>query len=98
MELVVMRDSKSRVARRGSSTLPLGTRIMKKGIYKHFKGNEYEVIDTALHSETQEQFVVYRALYGEKKLWVRPLAMFLEEVDKPEINYKGPRFVFVREK
>lgn len=94
--MVVMRDSKSRVARRGSSTLPSGT--MEKGIYKHFKGNEYEVIDVALHSETQEEFVVYRALYGERKLWIRPLSMFNEEVDKPEIGYKGPRFVYVREK
>lgn len=71
---------------------------MKKGIYKHFKGNEYEVIDVAFDSETQEEVVVYRALYGERKLWVRPLSMFLEEVDKPEIPYKGPRFVFVRER
>ena len=71
---------------------------IKKGIYKHFKGNEYEVIETATHSETQEEYVVYRALYGEKKVWVRPAHMFLEEVDKPEIGYKGPRFVYVREK
>jgi hypothetical protein len=71
---------------------------IKKGIYKHFKGNEYEVTDIAIHSETQEEYVVYRALYGEKKVWVRPAHMFLEEVDKPEIGYKGPRFVYVREK
>ncbi len=71
---------------------------LKKGIYRHFKGNEYEVLDLALHSETQEPFVVYRALYGEGKLWVRPLTMFTEEVDKPELNYKGPRFTYVREK
>jgi hypothetical protein len=86
---------------------------IKKGIYKHFKGNEYEVIDIGFHSETQEPFVVYRALYGEHKLWVRPIDMFLEEVDKgasantyapgtpgakPEIGYKGPRFTYVREK
>ena len=96
MELVVMRDSKSRVARRGSSSLPSGT--MKKGVYRHFKGREYEVIDTALHSETQEEFVVYRPLYGERKLWIRPLKMFNEEVEKPELGYKGPRFAYVREK
>jgi len=71
---------------------------MKKGIYKHFKGNEYEVIDVALDSETQEEVVVYRALYGERKLWVRPLSAFQEEVDRPEIPYKGPRFVFLRER
>ncbi len=71
---------------------------IKKGIYRHFKGNEYEVIDIGTHSETQEPYVVYRALYGEKKLWVRPASMFTEEVDKPEIPYIGPRFVYVREK
>lgn len=71
---------------------------IKKGIYKHFKGNEYEVIDVGTHSETLEPFVVYRALYGEHKLWIRPVSMFLEEVDKPEIEYKGPRFTFVRYK
>lgn len=70
---------------------------IKKGIYKHFKGNEYEVLGIGYHSETQEEYVVYRALYGEGKMWVRPLPMFIEEVDKPEIPYKGPRFVFVRE-
>lgn len=70
---------------------------IKKGIYKHFKGNEYEVLDIGTHSETLEPYVVYRALYGEKKLWVRPAKMFLEEVDKPEIGYKGPRFTYVRE-
>lgn len=71
---------------------------IKKGIYNHFKGNEYEVLDIANDSETLEPIVVYRALYGEHKLWVRPAKMFLEEVDKPEIPYKGPRFTYVREK
>lgn len=71
---------------------------IKKGIYKHFKGKEYEVIDTGTHSETQELYVIYRALYGENKLWVRPAKMFLEEVNKPEIGYKGPRFVYDRKK
>jgi hypothetical protein len=70
---------------------------IKKGIYRHFKGNEYRVLDVALHSETLEPHVVYKALYGEGKTWVRPLVMFLDTVDKPEIGYKGPRFVFVRE-
>ena len=69
---------------------------IKKGIYRHFKGNEYEVFGIGTHSETQEEFVVYKALYGEHKIWIRPVSMFLEEVDKPE--YKGPRFVYVREK
>ncbi|MEK7634964.1 MAG: DUF1653 domain-containing protein [Patescibacteria group bacterium] len=70
---------------------------IQKGIYKHFKGNEYIVEEVATDSETQEPIVIYRALYGEHKLWVRPAKMFLEEVDKPEIPYKGPRFSYVRE-
>lgn len=69
--------------------------VLKLGIYRHFKGNEYEVIGIAKHSETQEEMVVYRALYGAKELWVRPVAMWSEEVNRD--GYKGPRFVFVRE-
>jgi hypothetical protein len=53
---------------------------IKPGKYRHYKGNEYEVIGTAKHSETLEDVVVYRALYGEGGLWVRSLGMFLEEV------------------
>ena len=64
---------------------------LKKGKYRHFKGNEYELIDIAYHSETMEPMVVYRALYGEYGLWVRPAAMWNEIVDKPE--YHGPRFI-----
>ena len=54
---------------------------MIKGIYKHYKGNLYEVIDVAKHSETEEEHVVYRTLYGDYRLWVRPLAMFIETVE-----------------
>lgn len=50
------------------------------GIYQHYKGQRYEVIDIAKHTETEEDFVVYRALYGEYGLWVRPLSMFVESV------------------
>lgn len=71
---------------------------IKNGKYKHFKGAEYEVLGTAKHSETQEEFVVYRALYGNGELWVRPVEMFVEEVEKPEYNYKGPRFEYVESK
>lgn len=53
-----------------------------KGIYKHFKGDYYLVEDVAIHSETMEQFVVYRALYGKNELYVRPYEMFLSKVDK----------------
>ncbi len=50
------------------------------GKYRHYKGNDYEVIGVATHSETREPMVVYRPLYGEMGLWVRPLAMFMETV------------------
>ena len=55
---------------------------VKLGKYRHFKGMEYEVVGVARHSETLEEMVVYRALYGEGSLWVRPLSMFLEKVDR----------------
>ena len=64
---------------------------IQPGIYRHFKGNRYEVIGIANQSETMEPMVVYRALYGEQGLWVRPAAMWSEIVDKPD--YHGPRFV-----
>jgi hypothetical protein len=54
--------------------------MIEPGRYRHYKGNDYEVIGEARHSETEEPFVVYRALYGERGLWVRPLAMFLDAV------------------
>jgi hypothetical protein len=53
---------------------------IQKGIYRHYKGNLYEVLMTAQHSETEEWMVVYRALYGEKGTWVRPYDMFIEKV------------------
>ena len=53
---------------------------IKLGIYRHYKGNDYEVIGLARHSEDESQLVVYRALYGEQGLWVRPLEMFSETV------------------
>ena len=66
------------------------------GYYRHFKGNYYYLVEVATHSESLEPMVVYRALYGERKLWVRPASMWTEVVDKPE--YHGPRFVAVDEK
>jgi len=67
--------------------------VLKKGIYRHYKGNEYEVLMVAKHSETEEEMVVYRALYGEYGYWVRPLAMFTEKV---KVNGKTvDRFQFL---
>jgi len=68
--------------------------MLKKGIYRHFKGKAYEVLGIAKHSETLEEMVVYRALYGEHDLWVRPVALFIEEVT---VDGKPiPRFQFVK--
>ena len=55
--------------------------MLKLGKYKHYKGKEYEVLGVARHSETLEELVVYRVLYGKYDLWVRPLKMFMEEVE-----------------
>lgn len=68
---------------------------IRPGKYRHFKGKEYEVVGIASHSETLEPMVVYRALYGERGLWVRPAAMWTQWVDRE--NYHGPRFQFVEE-
>ena len=68
---------------------------LKKGKYRHFKGNEYELVDIALHSETMDPMVVCRALYGEKGLWVRPASMWNEFIDRD--GYQGPRFQYVED-
>ena len=69
--------------------------MVKPGRYRHFKGKEYEVIGTATHSETLEEYAVYHALYGEGKLWIRPAAMWNELVEKD--GRKVPRFVYLGE-
>jgi hypothetical protein len=67
---------------------------VKAGVYEHYKGNKYQVIEVATHSETEEKLVVYRPMYGDMALWVRPLAMFVESV---EIDGKAmPRFKFLQ--
>ena len=66
---------------------------LKPGIYRHFKGNEYRLLCIARHSETLEPMVVYQALYGEGGLWVRPLSMWTEQVERED--YTGPRFIYI---
>jgi hypothetical protein len=70
--------------------------MIKSGLYAHYKGGKYEVIDLVKHSETEELLVLYRALYGDKGLWVRPLDMFQETVEVD--GEKRRRFSFVEEK
>lgn len=67
----------------------------KPGIYQHYKGNKYLAMSVAKHSETLEELVVYIALYDneESNVWVRPLAMFMEEIKKDGV--KQPRFKFI---
>jgi len=55
-------------------------KTLKLGIYKHYKGNLYEVLSTARHSETEEWMVIYRTLYGDGSQWVRPYDMFTEKI------------------
>lgn len=69
--------------------------MIKLGFYEHFKGKRYEVIGIAKHSETLEEMVVYRQCYGEHEIWVRPLAMWNEMIDRDD--YHGPRFKFIEE-
>lgn len=68
-------------------------KTIRAGKYQHYKGNFYQVIDTVRHSETEEWLVLYRPLYGDKSLWVRPYAMFIEtvRVDGEDV----PRFKWV---
>ena len=69
--------------------------MIKLGRYRHYKGGEYEVFGVAKNAETEEEMVVYRALYGEREFWVRPLNIFSGEVEVDGI--KKPRFVHLEE-
>lgn len=68
---------------------------IKLGKYRHFKGNEYEVIGIARHSETLEEMVVYRALYGDSGIWVRPAKMWNETVERDGKAFQ--RFTYIDE-
>lgn len=74
--------------------ISVNAKKLKLGVYQHYKGNKYQVLGVALHSETLEELVIYKALYCEGLTWVRPLKMFLENVDiegkmKPRFHYLG---------
>ena len=66
---------------------------IKKGKYRHFKGNEYLVLGTAKHSETLEEMVIYKALYADEEIWVRPASMWNETVEKDGKKFK--RFTYI---
>lgn len=68
---------------------------IKPGRYRHFKGKEYEVLGVARHSETEEELVVYRALYGDFGLWVRPVSMWNETVELDGKTFR--RFTYIGE-
>ena len=68
---------------------------IKPGRYRHFKGKEYEVLGVARHSETDEELVVYRALYGDFGLWVRPVSMWNEAVERDGKTFR--RFTYIGE-
>lgn len=68
---------------------------IKPGRYRHFKGKEYEVLGVARHSETEEKLVVYRALYGNFGLWVRPVSMWNETVERDGKTFR--RFTYIGE-
>lgn len=69
--------------------------MIKLGKYRHFKGNEYEVIGIGKHSETLEEMVIYRALYGEGEYWIRPKREWNEEVVRDGKTFK--RFTYIEE-
>ena len=69
--------------------------MVKLGKYRHFKGKEYEVIGIAKHSETLHEYVVYRCLYGNYDLWIRPIEMFEETIEKDGKTFK--RFEYIGE-
>lgn len=76
-------------------TLSAEAKSLKLGLYEHYKGNKYQLLGVGLHSETLEELVVYKALYGEGLIWIRPLKMFFETVEID--GQEKPRFRYLRE-
>src|SRR3990167_4834818 len=70
----------------------MGNNNVRLGKYRHYKSKEYEVIGTAMHSETLEELVVYRALYGERNLWVRPMNKLKFKLKPGQIDYTNARW------
>ncbi len=70
--------------------------MLKKGIYQHYKGQLYQVLHVATHSETQEKLVVYQCLYGDYSIWVRPLEMFKERITLDD-DREQERFKLIQE-
>ena len=70
--------------------------MLKKGIYQHYKGQLYQVLHVATHSETQEKLVVYQCLYGDYSIWARPLDMFTESITLDD-DREQERFKLIRE-
>ena len=75
--------------------IPLDPKVLEGREFEHFKGKRYRLVEFAIDSETLEPLVVYRQLYGEHRLWVRPAKMFFEHVERD--GYTGPRFRVVEE-
>ena len=88
--------SSHRIEDNGQSHIsPLGVKMLKPGLYQHFKGNQYQVLHIAKHSETEELMVVYQPQYGDREIWVRPLAMFDEIIERDGKTIK--RFAYIGE-
>lgn len=73
----------------------MADKIKERTVYKHYKGKFYFVLEVAKHTETNESLVVYRAMYGDKELWIRPLEMFLSKVEDDADNPTGQEYRFM---